>query len=48
MHKILLKIGRSSIESKDFKKINWLRFMKKYQNVLYTVYTNYLVRIIIF
>ena len=39
MHKILLKIGRSSIESKDFKKINWLPIHEVIsQCSLYSIY----------
>ena len=34
--------ARSSIKTKDFEKI---RSMKEYHNVLYTVYTNFLLRI---
>ena len=39
MHKILLKIGRSSIESKDFKKLNWLPIHEEIsQCSLYSIY----------
>ena len=38
---------RSSIKSEDFEKINWLLIHERVHNVLYAVYTNFLLRIVL-